>query len=140
MRAAERAAQETAKALGRPAPLVLGVTVLTSMDARGLAELGVETDVTKQVARLGALAVGAGLRGLVCSPVELPMLRGKLSPEIQLVTPGIRSGTEPPDDQKRTLSPSEALSAGANWLVVGRPIYAAPNPVESAEAILKSIG
>lgn len=139
MRAAERAAVETAAQLGRPAPLVLGVTVLTSMDSAALAELGGEVDVARQVERLALLAAKSGLRGLVCSPLELPMLRRVLPESVQLVTPGIRTGAEKADDQKRTLSPREAVSAGASWLVVGRPIYAAPDPVAAAEAILASI-
>ncbi len=135
--AAERSAQETAAALGRPAPLVLGVTVLTSMNAEQLATVTLETQVERQVERLARLATAAGLRGLVCSPLELPLLRGVLPASVQLVTPGIR--TEPPrpgDDQKRTLGPAEALARGANWLVVGRPIYAAPDPAAAAAAIL----
>lgn len=135
MRAAEAAAQETARTLGRPAPLVLGVTVLTSMDSAALAELGGETDVTRQVARLASLAAGSGLRGLVCSPLELTTLRALLPAAMQLVTPGIRTGAEKADDQKRTLSPAEALRLGASWLVIGRPITAAADPAESAQSI-----
>jgi len=138
MRAAETAAQETAQALGRPAPLVLGVTVLTSMDTAALTELGGETDITRQVERLARLAASSGLRGLVCSPLEIVPLRAILPPAIQLVTPGIRTGAEKSDDQKRTLGPAEAMAAGASWLVVGRPIYAAADPVEAARKIHES--
>ena len=140
MRAAEKSAQDTAKALGQPAPLVLGVTVLTSSSNETLAEIGCEPDTEKQVLRLAQLAVKAGLRGLVCSPLEITALRKVLPAEIQLVTPGIRTGAEKADDQKRTLSPREAIQAGATWLVVGRPIYAAENPRAAAERILESIG
>lgn len=139
MRAAEQSAQETAKSLGRAAPLVLGVTVLTSMDAATLGETGVEMNVGAHVERLAKLAAKAGLRGLVCSPLEIKLLREVLPAEMQLVTPGIRSGKEKADDQKRTLSPKEALAAGASWLVIGRPIYAAENPRAAAEAILNSL-
>ena len=139
MRAAEQAAQKTAVELNRPAPLVLGVTVLTSMDHAALQELGIEADPAQQVERLARLAVSSGLRGLVCSPLELPRLRQILPPEIQLVTPGIRTGEEKADDQKRTLSPQEALAAGASWLVIGRPIYAAPNPAEAARKIWEGL-
>ncbi len=139
MRAAEKSAQDTARNLGRPAPLVLGVTVLTSMDSSALEELGGETDVAAHVERLARLAATSGLRGLVCSPLELTALRGFLPTTMQLVTPGIRTGNEKADDQKRTLSPREAIAAGASWLVVGRPIYAAPNPAEAARAILGSL-
>jgi orotidine-5'-phosphate decarboxylase len=139
MRAAEHAAQDTARTLGRPAPLVLGVTVLTSMDSAALAELGGETNVAQQVERLARLATGSGLRGLVCSPLELAQLRTFLPPTVQLVTPGIRTGAEKADDQKRTLAPREAIAAGASWLVIGRPIYAAAKPAEAAEQIFRTL-
>jgi orotidine-5'-phosphate decarboxylase len=139
LRAAAQAALTTAAELGRPAPLVLGVTVLTSSDAATLRETGVPDPVPVQVERLARLAVAAGVPGLVCSPLELPLLRGCLPHEIQLVTPGIRTGAEQADDQKRTLSPREALAAGADWLVIGRPIYAAADPRAAAEAIQASL-
>jgi orotidine-5'-phosphate decarboxylase len=135
MRAAEASAQETACALGRPAPLVLGVTVLTSMDANELGAVGLAPNPGKQVERLAALAASSGLRGLVCSPLELAALRQQLPSSIQLVTPGIRGPGDAAGDQKRTLSASEAIAAGANWLVIGRPIYAAENPRAAAEGI-----
>src|SRR5262245_23639387 len=139
MSAAEESAQRAAKEAGREAPLVLGVTVLTSMDGRSLAEIGAGSNVGKQVERLASLAVTAGLRGLVCSPLEIVALRKILPSSVQLVTPGIRTGAEKADDQKRTLTPREALAAGANWLVIGRPIYAAENPRGAAEKILESL-
>jgi orotidine-5'-phosphate decarboxylase len=142
MRAAEKSAQDTAKSLGLPMPLVLGVTVLTSSNNETLVETGCEADTEKQVLRLAQLAVKSGLRGLVCSPLEIAALRKILPAHIQLVTPGIRSGAGilPADDQKRTLTPREAIQAGANWLVIGRPIYAAENPRAAAEKILESLG
>ncbi len=139
MRAAEEAAQQTALHSGRNAPLVLGVTVLTSHDSQSLGEIGCETNVGRHVERLAQLAVQSGLRGLVCSPLEIADLRQILPERIQLVTPGIRTGAEPADDQKRTLTPREAMDAGASWLVIGRPIYAAENPRAAAEAILKMV-
>jgi orotidine-5'-phosphate decarboxylase len=139
MRAAEESAQKTARHFGRNPPLVLGVTVLTSMEDQNLGEVGVPAKVAGQVERLASLAARAGLRGLVCSPLEIGALRKILLPAMQLVTPGIRTGAEKADDQKRTLSPKEALMAGANWLVIGRPIYAAPDPRAAAEAILASL-
>jgi orotidine-5'-phosphate decarboxylase len=139
MRAAEESAQQTASQSGRNAPLVLGVTVLTSMDTAGLSEIGCETHIGRQVERLATLAVKAGLRGLVCSPLEIAGLRQILPSRVQLITPGIRTGAEKADDQKRTLSPREAVDAGANWLVIGRPIYAAEKPREAAEKILASL-
>ena len=141
MRAAEDAAQEHAAKLGRPAPLVLGVTVLTSMDTDDLNRVGVEHDVARQVERLAMLAVEGGLRGLVCSPLEIEMLRGFLPHETQLVTPGIRPAGADVGDQKRILTPREAIDAGASWLVIGRPIRQPKegSPAEAAEAIFASI-
>jgi len=139
MRAAEEAAEQTALHSGRKAPLVLGVTVLTSHDRHTLSEIGFEANVGRQVERLAQLAVTAGLRGLVCSPLEIADLRQILPEKIQLVTPGIRTGAEKSDDQKRMLTPREARDAGASWLVIGRPIYAAENPRAAAEKILASL-
>jgi orotidine-5'-phosphate decarboxylase len=141
MKAAEEAALERAAKLGRPAPLVLGVTVLTSMDTNDLNRVGVEHDVARQVERLATLAVEAGLRGLVCSPLEIEMLRGILPHETQLVTPGIRPAGADIGDQKRILTPREAIEAGANWLVIGRPIRQPKqgSPAEAADAILASL-
>lgn len=139
MRAAEESAQATAKQTGLNTPLVLGVTVLTSSNSKTLMETGCGENVGAQVERLANLAVRAGLRGLVCSPLEIADLRRILPAPIQLVTPGIRTGTEKADDQKRTLTPREAMDAGANWLVIGRPIYAAENPRAAAEKILESL-
>ena len=139
MRAAEESAQKTANQAGLNAPLVLGVTVLTSSDSRTLLETGCDQNISAQVERLANLAAKAGLRGLVCSPLEIADLREFLPSHFQLVTPGIRTGAEKADDQKRTLTPKEAIAAGANWLVIGRPIYAAENPRAAAEKILESI-
>ena len=139
LKAAEQAAEETAWKLGRIPPLVLGVTVLTSMNTATLRELGFDVNVEYQVRRLAMIATKAGLRGLVCSPQEVVKLRQIIPPAMQLVTPGIRTGAEKADDQKRTLTPKEAIQAGANWLVIGRPIYAAENPRLAAEKILESL-
>jgi orotidine-5'-phosphate decarboxylase len=139
MRAAEQAARESAAKLDRPPPLVLGVTVLTSLDGSQLSEIGLAPNVGRQVERLATLAAACGLNGLVCSPLEIAGLRQFLPSRMQLVSPGIRSADMSQDDQKRTLSPQEALAAGANWLVIGRPIYASDNPREAAERILASI-
>jgi orotidine-5'-phosphate decarboxylase len=139
MRAAELSARESAEKLGRPAPLVLGVTVLTSLDSNAIAEVGYQANVGHQVERLAKLAATSGLRGLVCSPLEVFDLRQFLPAEIQLVTPGIRPGAGEADDQKRTLTPKEAVTAGANWLVIGRPIYGAKEPRRAVEQILQSL-
>ena len=139
MQAAQRAAEEAALRTGKTQPLVLGVTVLTSLNTNDLAEVGVPHDVGAQVERLASLAARAGLGGLVCSPLEITRLRQFLPAAMQLVTPGIRPADSPADDQKRTLTPAEALAAGANWLVIGRPICAAPDPRAAAEKILASL-
>ena len=139
LKAAESAAEETAWKLGRTPPLVLGVTVLTSLNTAALREIGLDVNVEYQVRRLATVAMKAGLRGLVCSPQEVVKLRQVVPPAMQLVTPGIRTGQEKADDQKRTLTPKEAIAAGANWLVIGRPIYAAENPRAAAEKILNSL-
>ncbi|MCS7089300.1 MAG: orotidine-5'-phosphate decarboxylase [Verrucomicrobiota bacterium] len=135
MQAAEDSAQRTASLTGRNAPLVLGVTVLTSLDGPALAEVGCDDHVGRQVERLATLAVRAGLRGLVCSPLEVAGLRQILPSRIKLVTPGIRPEGQDPSDQRRTLTPQEALAAGADWMVIGRPITGASNPRKMAEAI-----
>ena len=140
LEAAEKSAHEAARRLDRPAPWVLGVTVLTSLDANELSEVGVEPNVGRQVERLAALAIKSGLRGLVCSPLEVAGLRAIVPSSMKLVTPGIRGPGEKMGDQKRTLGPGEALAAGADWLVIGRPIYAAPDPKAAAERIVASLG
>lgn len=139
MRAAVEAATATAQAAGTEPPLLLGVTVLTSMDASALEEIGISAPVEQQVERLARLAMQAGLRGLVCSPKELELLRRALPAEVQLVTPGIRPATAAHGDQKRVMTPAEAMAAGANWLVIGRPITAAPDPAAAARQILAEI-
>jgi orotidine-5'-phosphate decarboxylase len=137
--AAENAAHEQAAMLRAEPPLVLAVTVLTSMDDGDFAELGVGGSLEEQVLRLAKLATGAGLRGLVCSPQEIEILRAELGDDVQLVTPGIRPATMKADDQKRTMTPAEAIQVGANWLVIGRPITGANDPRVAAIGILHSI-
>ncbi|MEY4198577.1 MAG: hypothetical protein RLZZ265_317 [Verrucomicrobiota bacterium] len=139
MQSAQQSAEAAALRTGKSQPLILGVTVLTSLNTNDLAEVGIPHDVGDQVERLANLAALAGLGGLVCSPLEITRLREFLPSKIQLVTPGIRPADSVADDQKRTLTPKEALAAGASWLVIGRPICAAPNPRAAAEAILASL-
>lgn len=133
--------QWAVKAQQQHAPdlLLLGVTVLTSMSAAGLAETGVTGEPAPQVVRLGRLAVESGLRGLVCSPLEIAPLRAALPRDIALVTPGIRPRDAKADDQTRVMTPAEAARAGASYLVVGRPIFKAPDPAATARAILAEI-
>lgn len=123
----------------KPDLLLLGVTVLTSMSAAGLAETGVGDSPEKQVVRLGQLAVDSGLRGLVCSPLEIAPLRAVLPAHIALVTPGIRPRDAKADDQTRIMTPTEAARTGATYIVVGRPIFKAPEPVAAARAILAEL-
>ncbi len=133
-------ANEAAAETGNEAPLILGVTVLTSMDENDLNEVGVPRQPGDQVIHLAQLATKAGLKGLVCSPKEIAPLREVLPSEVELVTPGIRPAGADTGDQKRVMTPADAISAGANWLVIGRPIYGADNPRAAAEGILESLG
>jgi orotidine-5'-phosphate decarboxylase len=119
---------------------LLGVTVLTSMSAEGLAETGVADTPEQQVVRLGRLAADSGLRGLVCSPLEIAPLRAVLPPAVALITPGIRPRDAKADDQTRVMTPAEAARTGANFIVVGRPIFKAPDPAAAARAILAELG
>ncbi len=135
MRAAKEAQQKS-----NPNLLLLGVTVLTSMDSKGLNEIGVPSPAAEQVARLGKLAADSGLRGLVCSPLEVALLRRNLPSEIQLITPGIRPASEAgSDDQKRVMTPGEAARAGSSFIVVGRPILKAADPAAAARSILAEL-
>lgn len=134
MRRAVAAQQAT-----RPDLLLLGVTVLTSMGTADLNAVGVPGAPEDQVLRLAKLATDSGLSGLVCSPLEIAPLRAILPAATQLITPGIRPSGAKADDQTRVLTPAQAAAAGANFLVVGRPISQAPDPAAAARAILAEI-
>lgn len=141
MQAAARAGTEAAARIRRPRPLVIGVTVLTSMDEQTLKAGGVTRALLDQVISLARMAQDAGLDGVVASPQETAAIRSACGPDFTIVTPGIRgasAGTEK-NDQARTMGPSEAVRAGADYLVVGRPIIAAASPRRAAEAILKDV-
>ena len=131
--AAEAAAESAAK------PIVLAVTVLTSLSDADLVELGVPSDVQAQVLRLGSLALNAGCGGLVASAKEAPELRRELGEEFAIVTPGVRPAGTSMGDQARVLTPKEAIAAGATYLVVGRPILQADDPARAAERIVMEI-
>jgi orotidine-5'-phosphate decarboxylase len=137
MRAAHAAAHETAATRNVPPPLVIAVTVLTSMNQAALRETGVVIDLMDQVLRLAELAREAGLDGVVASPRETAAIRARCGDGFAIVTPGIRGGAaaSTKDDQERTMSPADALAAGASYLVVGRPIIAAADPAAAARLI-----
>jgi len=129
------AAREAAAAAGDARPRLLAVTVLTSLDGDALAATGVTGDPAAQVLRLARLALDAGADGLVCAATEVAMLRSALGPAPLLVVPGIRPAGAAAGDQARTATPAAALAAGADWLVVGRPITTAADPGAAAAAI-----
>ena len=141
MQAAAKAGRETAARLGRPAPLLIAVTVLTSMDQPALAQIGVQRPVLDHVVSLARLAEDAGLDGVVASPLETARIREACGPQFVIVTPGIRgaSANATPDDQSRTMAPAEAIRAGASYIVVGRPIIAAADPRAAAQAIADEV-
>jgi len=136
-RAMLNAAAEAARSLPHP-PRLLAVTVLTSVDAASLAETGVPAAPVEQVLRLARLAAECGIDGMVCSPAEAAALHSAL-PKALLVTPGIRPAGADAGDQKRIATPQFALAAGANMLVIGRPITAAPDPKTAAQTILSDM-
>jgi orotidine-5'-phosphate decarboxylase len=138
MKAALKAAREEEDKTGYPAPKLLGVTVLTSLDAATLESVGQGSAPDQQVPRLARLAKEAGLHGVVCSPREIGLVR-QAAPGLALVVPGIRPAGADAGDQKRVMTPQEAAAAGADWLVIGRPITEAHNPAQAARDILASL-
>jgi len=141
MAAAAEGAATAARELGVRRPIVLAVTVLTSLDRAALGrELGVADSVEGHVLHLAALAAAAGLDGCVASPNEIGALRTSRGPGWVIVTPGVRPAGSAVGDQSRIATPGVAVSAGAHYLVVGRPITAAPDPARAAEAVLREMG
>jgi orotidine-5'-phosphate decarboxylase len=120
-------------------PALLAVTVLTSMDLAQLSSIGVQDAPADQVLSLAKMAAGSGIPGLVCSPEEVGTLRASLDPQTILVTPGIRPAGSEVGDQKRIATPGSAISSGASYLVVGRPVTQAADPAQAADSILKEI-
>jgi orotidine-5'-phosphate decarboxylase len=132
------ACRETLDKLGARAPLLIGVTVLTSMEREDLAGIGLDIDPQEQVLRLAGLAQQAGLDGLVCSAQEAGALKAA-HPSLQLVTPGIRPAGSAQDDQRRILTPRQALDAGSDYLVIGRPVSQAADPAQALAAVVAEL-
>ena len=139
LEAAREAVARTAAELGRPRPLLIAVTVLTSLADGDLEAIGLAGPATAAATRLARLAQRAGLDGVVCSAQEAASLRAACGPAFRLVTPGIRPAGSAPDDQSRIVTPEAAVAAGADYLVVGRPITQAPDPLAALAAINASI-
>ena len=141
LEAARKGAEDGAARSGRPAPIVIAVTVLTSLSADALAEIGVPASPLEQVTRLAHLTQHAGLGGVVASPQEVRAIRAACGRNFVIVTPGIRGGSAAsgPDDQSRTATPAGAMAAGSSYIVVGRPITAAASPRAAALAIEQEI-
>ena len=134
-----RAAAAAAAQAGADRPLVIGVTVLTSLDDDDLKATGVADSTAVQVQRLALLAREAGLDGVVCSPREIALLRAACGPDFKLVVPGIRPAGSAMGDQKRVLTPAEAVALGADVLVIGRPITAAEEPARAARSVVAEL-
>ncbi len=130
-----KAAAESAAKAGANRPKLLGVTVLTSLNNDDLQAVGVTSSTNDQVARLAKLAKASGLDGVICAPTEIAMLRQVVGQDFVLMVPGIRPKGADVGDQKRVMTPGEAVSAGASYIVIGRPITGAANPVDAAKAI-----
>lgn len=136
--AAVRGSREGAEEAGAPPPRILAVTVLTSHDEADLARIGLPAPASRAVERLAALAADAGAGGVVCSPLEIGIVR-RAFPEATVVVPGIRPRGAARNDQARVTTPREAVAAGADRLVIGRPITGAPDPAAAADAIASEI-
>ena len=139
MKAAADAASDNSVRTGKRRPIVVGVTVLTSMDQQDLAGIGITVALADQVKRLASLAQQAGLDGVVCSPWEIELIGNTCGKDFKLVVPGIRPAGSATGDQKRIMTPKQAVDLGADYLVIGRPITEAANPAEAASAILSEL-
>ncbi len=139
MKKTVEASRSVAKELGIPKPIILAVTILTSMDQDSMKEVGIQGPIQDEVGRLASLSLKAGVDGVVASPQEIGIIRQKCGEKFLIVTPGIRHPSDKKDDQKRTMSPKEAITAGANYLVIGRPIKEAKDPLEAVQKIIEDI-
>lgn len=133
------AAAKAAAASGNNDLLLLAVTVLTSMDAAQLSSTGISAEPRDQVIRLAGLASSSGIGGIVCSPLEVTAIRENLGNALRIVTPGVRPTWAAAGDQKRVMTPVEAVKAGSDWLVIGRPITAAANPKEAYAKVVAEL-
>lgn len=133
------AAKDALYPFGKDAPLLIAVTVLTSMESSDLKEIGIEVSPLEQATRLALLAKNCGLDGVVCSAKEVQSFRTRLGSDFKLVTPGIRPAGSTPDDQRRIMTPQRAQAAGADYLVIGRPITQAEDPSKALQAILSTL-
>ena len=131
--------EAAAKAAEGSELLLLAVTVLTSMDAAQLSSTGISVEPREQVLRLAGLASDAGIGGVVCSPLEVNAIRTSLGNDLRIVTPGVRPTWAAAGDQKRVMTPSEAVNSGSDWLVIGRPITAAENPREAYAKVVEEL-
>ncbi len=139
MEAAAEAATFAAQRVGCNRPIIVGVTILTSMDEEDLKAVGLSTPVEAQVVRMAKLAKESGIDGVVCSPFEIAAIRRACGPDFKLVAPGIRPTGSASGDQKRVMTPAEAIAEGADYIVIGRPITQAGNPVGAAQIIAEEL-
>jgi orotidine-5'-phosphate decarboxylase len=135
----ESVAKEMNAKFGSTKPIVVAITVLTSLDTRALFEVGVEIPVDEQVERLAVFAQECGMDGVVCSPQEVQMIRKATGPDFKIVTPGIRMANQSTDDQQRFATPQKAIADGADYIVVGRPVTGDADPRAAAVRIIQSI-
>jgi len=139
MKKAVEAARDAAEKEKKPLPLLLAVTVLTSLKDDDLKEIGFGAEAKSQVLRLARLAVETGIEGIVCSPQEIELLRTELGSRVRIITPGIRPGWAETQDQKRIMTPAEAIKKGADYLVIGRPITQARVPAEAFTRVIEEL-
>jgi orotidine-5'-phosphate decarboxylase len=135
----ETVAKELQDKYGNRKPMVVAVTVLTSMNDAGLAEVGIARPMAQQVVAMAKLAEECGIAGVVCSPQEIQLVRRAAGPDFKIVTPGIRMPGQSANDQQRLATPREALTAGADYIVVGRAVTAAPDPRSALDALMQSV-